>query len=178
MQSGARGAGGTAGVHARILRGHPISPERQQKPVVTLQQSINKCLGKSMKVSKAPAPREAQGGQWEVEMLRSSGWQQDTQGGCARAARGLCTWWDVTGLWGRREAHKTCRGISIFVRNYMLFSLPDFWENIKSLGRAWIFYSGFFTVRVSSLQSTDLGYVWMRTELLNSISSLPHHKWF
>lgn len=80
MQNGARGAGGTAGVHARILRGHPISPECEQKPVVTLQRSLNKCLGKSMKVSKAPAQREAQGGQREVEMLRCSGWQQDTKG--------------------------------------------------------------------------------------------------
>lgn len=88
MQNGARGAGGTAGVHARILRGHPISPERQHKPVVTLQRSINKCLGKSMKVSKAPAQREAQGGQWEVEMLQSSGWQQDTKGEMCRGRLG------------------------------------------------------------------------------------------
>lgn len=65
MQNGACGAGGMAGVHARILHGHPISPERKQRTVVTLQRSINKCLGKSMKVSKAPAQREAQGGQWE-----------------------------------------------------------------------------------------------------------------
>lgn len=88
MQNGARRAGGTAGVHARILRGHPISPERQQKSVVTLQQSINKCLGKSMRVSKAPAQREAQGGQWEVEKFRSSGWQQDTKGKMCQGSQG------------------------------------------------------------------------------------------
>lgn len=88
MQIGARGAGGTAGVHARILCGHPISPECEQKPVVTLQRSINKWLGKSMKVSKAPAQWESQGGWWEVEMLRSSGWQQDTKGEMSQGSQG------------------------------------------------------------------------------------------
>lgn len=178
MQSGARGAGGTAGVHARILRGHPISPERQQKPVVTLQQSINKCLGKSMKVSKVPAPREAQGGQWEVEMLWSSGWQQDTEGGMCQGSQGSLHSVGPHRAVGQEGCSPKLQKHPHFCKKLYAFLPAYFWENINSLGRAWIFYSGFSTVHVSSLQSTDLGYVWMRTELLNSISSLPHHKWF
>lgn len=145
MQNGARGAGGTAGVHARIFRGHPISPEHEQKPVVTLQRSINKCLGKSMKVSKAPAQREAQGGQWEVEMLWSSGWQQDTKGEMCRGRQGS------RHLVGPHKAVRlegcspNLQRHSHFCKKLYVFPPASFWEKISSLGRAWISYSVIFS---------------------------------
>lgn len=127
MQKGEHGAGGAAGVHARILRGHPSSPKRQHKPVVTLQRSINKCLGESVKVSKAPAQREAQGGQGEVEMLRSSGWLQDTKGEMCLGSRGflhLVGTHKAVGQGGMFTTPAACRGTPIFEGNSTFFSLP------------------------------------------------------